>query len=191
MIAYFVGFLIRNNALDEEYKEESIYGLTIALEKIIAYILLTGVAFLIKKPISGTIFIIFFLMLRQTTGGYHAKSFWGCLAGSVLVFLLAIEVITPLLMRYEIIAGIILIFSSVIIWRFAPVNHRNLSLSENELKEYSTWSRVVLGMESGTTIMGFLLHMRWRQYIMVAIILCAVLILLAKILNQEVDYDED
>ncbi len=34
MVAGYVDFLIRNNALEEEYREDAVYGMTLAVEKV-------------------------------------------------------------------------------------------------------------------------------------------------------------
>lgn len=190
MIADFVEYLIDKDVLDKKYKEESIYGLTIMLEKVVVYIVLICIAFIVKEPISGIIFAVSFLTIRQTTGGFHAKSFWGCLAGSVLTFLMALKVIAPLTEKYVMVTGIIFFMASVCIWCLAPVNHPNLSLSKYEQREYKIWSRIVWGMEFGIIMIGYLLHMHWQQYIILAIIFCAVFILISKMLRQEVKCDE-
>ena len=190
MIVKFVKYLIDKDVLDKQYEEDSIYGLTIMLEKIAAYVVLFCIAFIVRKPIEGIIFTVSFMAVRQTTGGFHAKSFLGCLTGSVLTLLMALEIIAPLIEKYEMVKGIIFILSTVCIWCFAPVNHPNLALSKCEQQEYKMWSRKVLGMEFGVIVIAYLLHMRWQQYMMIAIMFCAVFILIAKIVRQEVKCDE-
>lgn len=190
MIVKFVKYLIDKDVLDKQYEEDSIYGLTIMLEKIAAYVVLFCIAFIVRKPIEGIIFTVSFMAVRQTTGGFHAKSFLGCLTGSVLTLLMALEIIAPLIEKYEMVKGIIFILSTVCIWCFAPVNHPNLALSKCEQQEYKMWRRKVLGMEFGVIVIAYLLHMRWQQYMMIAIMFCAVFILIAKIVRQEVKCDE-
>ena len=92
MIVKFVKYLIDKDVLDKQYEEDSIYGLTIMLEKIAAYVVLFCIAFIVRKPIEGIIFTVSFMAVRQTTGGFHAKSFLGCLTGSVLTLLMALEI---------------------------------------------------------------------------------------------------
>lgn len=75
MIVKFVKYLIDKDVLDKQYEEDSIYGLTIMLEKIVAYVVLFCIAFIVRKPIDGIIFTVSFMAVRQTTGGFHAKVF--------------------------------------------------------------------------------------------------------------------
>ena len=55
MIVKFVKYLIDKDVLDKQYEEDSIYGLTIMLEKIAAYVVLFCIAFIVRKPIEGII----------------------------------------------------------------------------------------------------------------------------------------
>lgn len=191
MVDAFVEYLIRNGALEEKYKEDSIYGLTVALEKIIVYSVFLCIAFLTRKLMEGVVFLIPFLVLRQTTGGFHAKTRLGCLMGSGITLLVALEITSPLADEYLVIFCGLLVLSVVCILCFAPVNHPNLMLTKEEIQRHRYWSRGVLTTELFIIIVGYLLHMWWQQYIMMAIIICAVFIWIAKMFHQEVKESED
>lgn len=77
MIVKFVKYLIDKDVLDKQYEEDSIYGLTIMLEKIVAYVVLFCIAFIVRKPIDGIIFTVSFMAVRQTTGWFSCKKFFG------------------------------------------------------------------------------------------------------------------
>ena len=49
MIVKFVKYLIDKDVLDKQYEEDSIYGLTIMLEKIAAYVVLFCIAFIVRN----------------------------------------------------------------------------------------------------------------------------------------------
>ena len=191
MVANFVDFLIRSHALEEKYREDSIYGLTLIFEKLIVYKVLFILSFLLGKFWEGVTFTACFLMLRQTTGGFHAKSFSGCFIGSIATVILTLEVFVPLLAKYIILFGVMLVISIVCILLFAPVNHPNLMLTLEEQRRHRNWSRGILFMEIGVAGAGILLKMEWQQYILMAIIVCAVFIIVAKIIQQEVRTDEN
>lgn len=191
MVADFVDLLIRSHALEEKYREDSIYSLTLAFEKLIVCTVLFILSFLLGKLWEGVIFTVFFLMLRQTTGGFHAKSFPGCFIGSIATVVLTLEVFVPLLAGYTIIFGLMLVISILCILLFAPVNHPNLMLTPEEQRKNRNWSRGILFMEMGLVGVGILLKMEWQQYILMAIIICAVFIIVAKLMRQEVRTDEN
>lgn len=191
MVAGFVDFLIRNNALKEEYREYAVYGMTLAVEKMIVCMAVCVVSFLMGKFPEGALFTLCFLVLRQTTGGFHAKSFPGCFAGSVVTVVLCLEVFVPLLAKHLIIFGMLFIISIICILLFAPVNHPDLMLTEEERRKYRIRGRGILFIETGAAVAGTILKMKWQQYILMAVIICAVFIVLAKIIRQEVRTDEN
>lgn len=191
MVANFVDFLIRSHALEEKYREDSVYGLTLVFEKLIVYTVLFIISFLLGKFWEGVAFTVCFLMLRQTTGGFHAKSFLGCFIGSIAMVVLTLEVFAPLLTKYMIIFGLTLVISIICILFFAPVNHPDLMLTLEEQRKHRNWSRGILFIEIGAAGAGILLKVEWQQYILMAIIVCAVFIVVAKLIRQEVRTDEN
>lgn len=191
MVANFVDFLIWSHALEEKYREDSIYGLTLVFEKLIVCTVLFIISFLLGKFWEGVIFTVCFLMLRQTTGGFHAKSFLGCFIGSIAMVVLTLEFFVPLLAKYMIIFGLTLVISIICILLFAPVNHPDLMLTLEEQRKHRNWSRGILFIEIGAAGAGILLKVEWQQYILMAIIVCAVFIVVAKLIRQEVRTGEN
>ncbi len=191
MVAGFVDFLIRNNALEKQYREEAVYGMTLAVEKVIVCVAVCMVSFMLGKFLEGAVFTLCFLALRQTTGGFHAKSFPGCFVGSVVTVVLCLEVFVPLLAKHLIVFGMLFIISIICILFFAPVNHPDLMLTAEEQRKYRIRGRGILFMETGAAVAGTILKMKWQQYIMLTVIICAVFIVLAKLIRQEVRTDEN
>lgn len=162
MVAGFVDFLIQHEVLDKTYREASVYGLTLLFEKILTYLLLLGMAFALGKPVEGLVFAVCFVSLRQTTGGFHAKTFQGCLVGSVISFYLTVELMTVWLQSYPLIAGSLLLIAIICVLIWAPVNHPNLLLAKDEIEKIRLWSRVVLLIEVSIILAGYFLHMQLR-----------------------------
>lgn len=190
MVAAFVEYLIRNHALEETEREDAVYGLTLLTEKLITYFILFCLAAVLGKPVGAILFMVSFVLLRQTTGGFHAESFAGCLACSALTLVVALRLVVPLFQRSAAAAGVAAVAAVLCVLRFAPVNHPNVCLSEAEERQYRRWSRYVLGLELGVSVVGYLLQMQWQAYIVAAVVLCAVLIGIAKIIKQEVKRDD-
>ena len=190
MIEHLVQIVIQKEILDEEHREEYVYALTTMFEKVIAYSIILIVAILIGEPLHGMLFAVSFVVLRQTTGGFHAESFLGCLIGSVLTLLVTAKILMPLLQRYTTVIGILLLLSVLCILCFAPVNHPNLVLTRKERKRHKYLSICVLCVELGIIGIGEYLQEHFQRYMVTSIIICALFILLAKIIRQEVKYDE-
>lgn len=191
MVAKFVDILINREILDTPYREKYIYVLTLRMEQAITYSILLLIAILMGKIIYGMVYAISFALLRKTTGGFHAKTFAGCLIGTSTLFFLVLKVITPFLGNHIEMTGLLLLISIICIMKYAPVNHPNLELTVKEQNNHRKWSRFVLCIELGFICFGSFLSMAWQQYIISGIMTCAVFIVIAKVIGQEVTEDEE
>ena len=136
------------------------------------------------------VYAISFVMLRRASGGFHARTFAGCLMGTSLLFVFVIEVFVPFLGDHMAVEILLLLCSAICVIIFAPLNHPNLALNLEEEKNHRKWSRLILGVELTFVFIGMLLGKSWQQYIIAGIITCAVFIIIAKIIGQEVRDDE-
>lgn len=182
----FIEYLIKNGVLEEEYREDSIYGMTLLTEKIISCSLLFMITVLFGRPLEGIIFIASFLSLRQATGGFHMKTFAGCLLGSSIIILTVFGGFAPVLQTRSVLLNILLFISAILIIVFAPVNHPNLMLTREEKRRHKYWSIGILILELVSMEIGNAMRVPWSVYIALAIIMCGTFIIVAKILRQEV-----
>lgn len=191
MIAKFIDMLIGREILDKPCRDKYIYVLTLRMEQLITYGILLVIAILIHKVVLGMVYALSFVLLRKTTGGFHAKTFVGCLIGTSILFLLMLKIITPFLSNHIGMTSLLLLISIICVVRYAPVNHPNLTLTVEEKNNHRKWSRFVLCIELVFICLGFFLRMTWQQYIISGIITCAVFIVIAKLIRQEVTEDEE
>ena len=190
MVAKFVDMLINNEILDEPCREQYIYALTLRMEQMLTYSILLVIAIITQKVIIGMIYAFSFVFLRKTTGGFHARTFAGCLIGTSALFIFTLEIIAPLLGEHIFVESLLLLCSVICVIKFAPVNHPNLALTLEEKSNHRKWSRFILGLELVFVFIGMFLGMDWQQYIILGIITCAVFIIIAKFIGQEVSDDE-
>lgn len=186
MVAKFIDELVKRDILDEYCRDEYVYAVTIRAEKIVTYSILFFIAILCDKFVSGMIYSLSFMLLRQTTGGFHAKSYAGCLIGTTLLFVISIEVFAPFLGKHSEMEGIFLLLSILCILRYAPVNHPNMGLSKSEQEAHRRKSWLTVLIEVFFICLSKILKIGCYQYISTGIITCAVFILLAKLIRQEV-----
>lgn len=132
-------------------------------------------------------FMVFFLSLRKRTGGFHANKFWQCYLGTVM-FYIAIMQIVPIFCRNQAVMYGLLFLAMLLIFIMGTINHPNMDMSKSELKESKKAARLMVLME--TMILAALVYLKadilYIGYMSVAIILCAFLMCLAKIIKQEV-----
>ena len=132
-------------------------------------------------------FMVFFFSLRRRTGGFHANKFWQCYLETVIVYI-AIMQIVPILSRNQAVMYSMLFLAIILIYIMGTINHPNIDMSKSELQESKKVARRVVLME--VMIIAVLAYLKadilYIGYMSVAIILCAFLMSLAKIIKQEV-----
>ena len=190
MIEQFVDLLIGKQILETERKDEYVYVLTLLVERTITYGFLIVIAIMLHQLLLGIIFLVSFLLLRRTTGGFHSSTYIGCLLGTIALFFLSLKVIVPLLQQWHWLGIGISVIAVIAILVLAPVNHPNLCLTEEEIRLHKKWCLLVLGIECCLVVIAYLLGCYWQQYIQAGVLDCAVLVIIAKIIRQEVTINE-
>lgn len=172
-------------------KETYIYGYEILIGKMITYtiIFIVGVAFNILAEVM--IFIVFLVSLRGQTGGFHLRTYSGCIVCSVMTCLISSLIANRLQPKLALtVLPLLFILSSVYIIVYSPINHPNLNLTLQEAVKCKKAAKRYLLIE--LIIMILLLLMNAKPSIIIsaclAIILVAISMILAKIKKQEVSY---
>lgn len=167
-----------------EYYEYALIGM---VEHVITVgsMLLLGLIF--RQFLPTICFIMFFLFLRKRTGGFHADKFWQCYLETV-IFYIAIMQIVPILCRDQAVMYAMLFLAIVLICIMGTINHPNMDMSKSELQESKKAARLAVLLE--VMIIAVLVYLKadilYICYMSVAVILCAFLMCLAKIIKQEV-----
>ena len=151
----------------------------------IGTMLLLGLIF--RQFLPTICFMVFFFSLRRRTGGFHANKFWQCYLETVIVYIAIIQIV-PILCRNQVVMYAMLFLAIVFICIMGTINHPNIDMSKSELQESKKAARLVVLME--VMIIAVLVYLKadvlYMGYMSVAVILCAFLMCLAKIIKQEV-----
>ena len=169
---------------DRDYYE---YVLIMMIERIIAIGSLLIISVIFKQFLPTVAFLTFFLSLRKRTGGYHADKFWQCYLLTIITYIGVVRV-APALSDPPHMMYILLFFAVPVIEVFGTVNHPNINLDKNELRETKKAARLLVLIEIG--IIAVLIMLKINQlyvsYMSIAIIVCSFFMCLAKIIKQEV-----
>ncbi len=87
--------------------------------------------------IPGTLlYIAAYFLIRRYTGGYHASTRLSCTALTLLTYLLSIELGNALTKfpHFYIVIGILQIIYYVLIYHYAPVEHPDKPLTDNQIR---------------------------------------------------------
>lgn len=169
---------------DCEYYE---YALIVMVENVVTVgtMLLLGLFF--RQFLYTIWFIVFFISLRKRTGGFHANKFWQCYLETVIIYIAVIHIV-PILCRNLVVMYGMLFLALFLIYIIGTINHPNMDMNKSELRESKKAARLVALME--VMIIAALVYLKadifYIGYMSVAVILCAFLMCLAKIIKQEV-----
>lgn len=167
-----------------EYYE---YVLVAMVENVmtVGTMLLLGMFF--GKLLQTVCFLLFFLSLRKRTGGFHADKFWQCYLGTVMTYIVVMQIVPMLCINQSIMYGM-LFCAIILISIMGTINHPNMDMDKSELQESKKAARLIVLMEVMIITVSIYLKadILYIGYMSVAVILCAFLMCLSRIIKQEV-----
>ncbi|HKM03334.1 MAG TPA: accessory gene regulator B family protein [Lachnospiraceae bacterium] len=144
---YIADKLILNSIISKQDKNVYKYGLETLI--VIGFNILSVfiIGYIFGMLVECIVFLIVLIPLRSFAGGYHTSNYTKCFIFSFFVLGVAIESIKLGVLRYHHIILILLVFSCVIIWLFAPLPDANKEMSNEELTKNKFKTKVILGLE--------------------------------------------
>lgn len=189
----FIDYLIENRIITKETRLQNIYAMEVLCGRIINYS-----TFFILSCVNGNIasmlvFISCFLILRSSTGGYHASTWWMCYIDGILMYYVVSKFIIIFLQSNLIALLGTICVSSIFILFWAPINHPNLGLSEREIKACQKYSRLYVFLVLicvAVLVFGKSAPYHYAACVAAGVGVDAFFILLAKVTGQEEAKDE-
>lgn len=187
IVRKLVDLLLKNGLISKEEREEFFYVLLGDAESLLIMISILLIGIIAGQVMPTVSFLICFFALRRRTGGYHLSSFYRCYIGTVCLYVL-ITVISDYVSGYEEILIGFAVIAGIVILCIGSINHPNMDLEQDELHNLKTMARVIVALE-----LLAILFLEWLGnaemiivYSSMAIILCATLLIVAKLAGQEV-----
>lgn len=187
-----VGQMAEAKMINKTQEEYYIYSLIAIIEKVITIGTILIISSLMGKLIPTLLFLSFFLSLRQRTGGFHFNTFLQCYLGTVATYCFIVMVSSFGIRYLQFLLGLLLL-AIVLIAVIGTVNHPNMHMDKAELAGSKKATRLLVFLQGSVIyFLAFLkMDMMYIYYMSIAIILCATLLCLAKILKQEVIGNEE
>lgn len=187
IVSKLVKELIANEMIDVNQKEEYEYAMICQLETFVTIGSIILISLLSNNLFPTICFLVSFLSLRKRTGGYHLDSFVGCYIGTVCVYGVVVCLCHATCNYFNYIK-IIALIASLYIGIIGTVNHPNMDMNDEELRYSKKSARLVLFIE-----IFAIMFLEWMNidsnivnYATWGIILCATLLLVAKLRKQEI-----
>ncbi len=185
-----VKYLVENEIVKSERKEEYIYGIEMIFGKVVNYFTIGVISIINRNVMPTLVFAIAFFAMRERTGGYHANTFLRCYVGTTALYLAISLGVTTIISGKIWIYILILIFSWIIIIEFAPVNHPNVSLSAEEVSKWRKSSILMLLIITVVVSVCMVLDIAEKcvLYAILGIGADAILLYIAKLKGQELEH---
>lgn len=192
LAANMAGQMAEERLIGKDQEAYYIYSITMHIEQFITAGTIFLISLLVGEFIPTLLFMVFFLTLRKRTGGFHFESFIKCYVGTVVAYIAIIN-IGSVLVNYLTVLLIVLFVAIGIIELIGTVNHPNMRMNKAELTESKKASRVLALLEGGVIyfLYYFGANLICISYMSIAVILCAALLCIAKIMGQEVKENEE
>ena len=190
MLQYLLKSRVINDS-DEE-KEYYRYGIEITISSLLNIILIIGIGIIFRNVFESIIFLSFFMLIRQFTGGYHADTYFKCNLSFCISF---ISVLIMYHSTYEKItislSGYISILCVAIILFLCPIENVNKPIPKykrNFFKYVSAILGIVYGI-IGTVLIS--LSIKYGVLILYTLVLVTALIKAAIIKDRGCKYAEE
>lgn len=183
--------IIRNKLISDNMREWYIYAFSRLFETAISLGMLMIVGFGTNRLLPLLLFWVFFDLLRRRAGGYHCEKYWQCFITTTIVFICVVK-IEPFLSSRPMILYSLLAVAALVILIVGTINHPNIDYDSMELMKSKEFSRHILAIELCVILSFFMLGVKeiYLTYMSVGVIICAILMGLAKLLGQEVKINE-
>ena len=188
----FIEQMVENKIINKEMADMYIYTFICFVEKFITIGSIIIISLITNNLLHTLVFLIFFFELRKRTGGYHLDSFYKCYFATVAIYLAVIHTVTSLVKYQQWLLGAVVI-ATIYIVITGTANHPNMHMNSEELMESKKLARLIVLLEV-SIILGCVLlgaSMIYTSYMAIAVVLCAALLLISKILKQEVRENEE
>lgn len=180
----FTNMCIDNGYITQEQAPWLHYGIEKRVTTLLISIPMIIIGSLISSPSMAVSFYISFYLLRSRTNGFHASSFVGCFALSILTEIFFLGFLPHIWNKA--VATVLLIVSIIFIFILAPYNHPNMDLSSEELAECArSAKRRLLGLILSLIIMHILHINELATGILLGIVMVAVTLTFAYIPKGE------
>lgn len=181
----------KESFISHELREHYVYAVVTMIERALTIASIVALSLIINELVPSIIFLLAFFFLRRHTGGYHAKYFWLCYLESLVTYFLMLF-LSHVITGYMGIVYVCLVIALIYICIIGTVNHPNMAMEYSELVESKKAARHMALLQFGLILTMAVIGgaERYIGIMSMAVILCAALMLLAKIKKQEVQCNE-
>ena len=138
---YIAHMWVSSGVISEEDEANYYYGLQLLLSSLFNLAIIIGVSIFFRAPLAWIPFMLSFVPLRLTAGGFHAKTHWACIGSFCTVYtsLLLLSLMIPDA-AYGMCAVAVACVSLSIVFCLSPVAAINKPLTAFQVAKYRRYS---------------------------------------------------
>lgn len=134
-------YLISHNVIDADDRDVYEYGFHSLYSNVIIFSIIGLISIAVKQFPQTVIYHIAFILMRNNAGGYHAKTQVQCFFMSTIIWMLSLWIIATIASPALTIC--LALFSAILIWIKAPIEHENNPMSEKKFIRMKNRSRLI------------------------------------------------
>lgn len=187
IVTNIVRQMTEERLIDKEQEDYYVYALITRAEQLITVGTILIISWFVNEFVPTLFFLLFFLSLRKRTGGYHFKSFIQCYIGTIVIYIAIIK-LSAIILDYTNVLLIVLSLSICVVGLVGTVNHPNIHMNAVEISNSKMAARILVMLEGGIIYFLFFMdaNITCITYMSTAVIICAILLCVAKLTGQEV-----
>lgn len=183
----FTNLLVNNEIIENEEFEIYRYGFETLIYFIVNILVALFIGIIFDRFIHTIIFLSCYCTLRQFTGGYHARNYIECTLTFSVIYLITIFLANSIdIEKYRYLMILLMLISIFIIYKRAPLEHRNKPLSEVEKSNYKRISIKIVSVIGSILILSVLFNklIEYTIYYLFAIIWIGILLIVGSHTEQ-------
>ena len=87
LVDIITNYYVRKNVITEDKRDIYFYGFKLIISDIINYAIIIIIGIVLNRLIESVAFLISLCVLRQFSGGFHAKTFWLCRLSMIITYI--------------------------------------------------------------------------------------------------------
>ncbi|MGL5327978.1 MAG: accessory gene regulator ArgB-like protein [Peptostreptococcaceae bacterium] len=133
----FTNALVNNEIIEKEDFEIYRYGFEVLIYFIVNILVALFIGVIFDRVIHTIIFLSCYCTLRQFTGGYHARNYTECTLTFTVIYIITNFIANSIdIEKYKYLLILVMIICTFIIYKLAPLEHRNKPLNQKEKQNY-------------------------------------------------------
>lgn len=171
--------LVKKRIVSNEKREMYSYGMEVILLNSLNLLIALFISLFSSTISHFVVFVLVFIPLRMSIGGYHAKTSGSCAIISTLLYIATIVIQNRATIKAKFIILLTgFVISILLILIYAPVEHKNNPLRTKLKKRNRLIALFLVGIDSITVMICYAIAPHIASSIMIFVILAGILMLL-------------